>query len=217
MILDRLRGYGGFVAKPRLRFKMIVGSRLISNESLLQNWALMSGCSVVPCGFMEEAVQYALIEDVYILVTCEATQKYCVCVDLPDGSLLLQVTNAYVRDQWLHSITWKRNMLKYRKLLSNTRRADVFIKELKSLVEMTLTTPLQNDCIYNSPLELISELLQEAKLADIVFRLETNPEEPLKASQTPGKKYPHWPGLPKKGVRPVDFIAETHIDPPVFE
>ncbi|XP_055933157.1 C-Maf-inducing protein-like [Argiope bruennichi] len=117
--------------------------------------------SKTPCGFMEEAVQYALIEDVYILVTCETTQKYCVCVDLPDGSLLLQVNNAYVRDQWLHSIIWKRNMLKYRKLLSNTRRSDVFLKELKSLVEMTLTTPLQNDSIYNSPLELISELLQE--------------------------------------------------------
>ncbi|GFV68643.1 c-Maf-inducing protein [Trichonephila clavipes] len=54
-----------------------------------------------------------------------------------------------------------RNMLKYRKLLCNTRRADVFLKELKSLVEMTLTTPLQDDCIYNSPLELISEILQE--------------------------------------------------------
>lgn len=51
--------------------------------------------------------------------------------------------------------------MKYRKLLTNTRRPDVFIKELKGLIDMTLTTPLQDDCIYNSPLEIISELLQE--------------------------------------------------------
>ncbi|KFM61641.1 C-Maf-inducing protein, partial [Stegodyphus mimosarum] len=110
---------------------------------------------------MEEAVQYALIEDVYVFARWEAIQKYCVCIVIPEGSVLLQVNNAYVRDQWLHSITWKKNMLKYRKLLLNTRRPDVFIKELKGLVDMTLTTPLQDDCIYNSPLEIISELLQD--------------------------------------------------------
>nr|XP_042903659.1 C-Maf-inducing protein isoform X2 [Parasteatoda tepidariorum] len=68
------------------------------------------------------------------------------------------------RGVWIGVFTCRitqRNMLKYRRLLSNTRRPDIFIKELKGLVEMTLTTPLQDDCIYNSPLELISELIQE--------------------------------------------------------
>ncbi|GIY85374.1 c-Maf-inducing protein [Caerostris extrusa] len=132
-----------------------------SFSTVVANMWQIQSYSRSPCGFLEEVIPYAHIEDVYILVTCEATQKYCVCIDLPEGSVLLQVSNAYVRDQWLHSITWKRNMLKYKRLLTNTRRADVFIKELKSLVETTLTTPLQDDCIYSSPLELISELLQE--------------------------------------------------------
>ncbi|KAG8201592.1 hypothetical protein JTE90_011258 [Oedothorax gibbosus] len=160
----------GDVQVCRLNHSRTVMNKILSSK-YLRRWEshhlYLSNTQITsktPCGFMEEAVQYAVIEDVYVFVTCEATQKYCVCVDLPEGSLLLQVNNAYVRDQWLNSITWKRNMLKHKKLLANTRRPDVFIKELKSLVEMSLTTPLQDDCIYNSPLELISELLQESSV-----------------------------------------------------
>ncbi|XP_054720950.1 C-Maf-inducing protein-like [Uloborus diversus] len=138
-------------------------SRKPGTDSLIisyYQWKIVYSRSsdAMPCGFMEESVHYSAMEDMW---SWEAAQKYCICIVLPEGSLLLQVNNAYVRDQWRHSLSWKKNMLKYRKLLTNTRRPDVFIKELKGLVEMTLTTSLQDDCIYNSPLEIISEILQE--------------------------------------------------------
>lgn len=105
-------------------------------------------------------IAYSQIEDVYIVSRWDDSQKFCIRIVISDGSVLLQLSNKWLRDQWLHSINWKRNMLKFQRILVNSSiRSDVLIKELKNLIDLSLTTPLQDESIHQTPLEIISELL----------------------------------------------------------
>jgi len=117
--------------------------------------------SSTPAGFMDIAIPYSSIEDVNIISRWDAGQKFCIRITIPDGSVLLQANNSYLRDQWLHSVQWKRHMLKFEKLLMNTRRPEVLVKEIKNMIALSLCTPIQDKSIYQFPLDLVSRLLQE--------------------------------------------------------
>ncbi|XP_048461919.1 C-Maf-inducing protein [Rhincodon typus] len=73
----------------------------------------------------------------------------------------LLAANSYLRDQWFHSLQWKKKIYKYKKVLSNPSRWEVVLKEIRTLVDMALFSPLQDDSIHQAPLEIVSKLLSE--------------------------------------------------------
>nr|XP_006817403.1 PREDICTED: c-Maf-inducing protein-like [Saccoglossus kowalevskii] len=117
--------------------------------------------STTPLGFMECPIPYNSIEDVYIVSRWDAGQKFCIRILLPTGSVLLQASNIYLRDQWLHSIQWKRTVNKYKKLLRNTKKTEVLIQEIKNLIEMTINTHVQDEDVSQVPLEIVSDILSQ--------------------------------------------------------
>ncbi|RXM30586.1 C-Maf-inducing protein [Acipenser ruthenus] len=117
--------------------------------------------SATPTGYMENAISYSAIEDVQLL-SWENAPKYCLQLTIPGGTILLQAANSYLRDQWFHSLQWKKKIYKYRKVLSNPSRWEVVLKEIRTLVDMALSSPLQDDSIHQAPLEIVSKLLSEA-------------------------------------------------------
>ncbi|CAG5134304.1 unnamed protein product [Candidula unifasciata] len=117
--------------------------------------------SSTPVGFMELAVPYSSIEDVHIVSRWDAGQKFCLRITVPDGSLLLQANNAYIRDQWLYSVQWKRHIFRSERLLKNARRPEILVKEIKNLIDGSLMTPIQDPSVYRFPLDLVSDLLQQ--------------------------------------------------------
>uniref|UniRef100_A0A1D5Q1D7 C-Maf-inducing protein n=1 Tax=Macaca mulatta TaxID=9544 RepID=A0A1D5Q1D7_MACMU len=117
--------------------------------------------SATPTGYMENSVSYSAIEDVQLL-SWENAPKYCLQLTIPGGTVLLQAANSYLRDQWFHSLQWKKKIYKYKKVLSNPSRWEVVLKEIRTLVDMALTSPLQDDSINQAPLEIVSKLLSEA-------------------------------------------------------
>ncbi|KAK3086918.1 hypothetical protein FSP39_025386 [Pinctada imbricata] len=117
--------------------------------------------SATVIGMMENPIPYSSIEDVHIISRWDAGQKFCIRITIPDGSLLIQAHNSYIRDQWLHSILWKKHMYKYEKLLKNARRPEVLVKEIKNMIDVSLTTNIQDASIYQFPLDLVSDLLQQ--------------------------------------------------------
>ncbi|KAF4788797.1 C-Maf-inducing protein-like protein [Turdus rufiventris] len=56
----------------------------------------------------------------------------------------------------------QKKIYKYKKVLSNPSRWEVVLKEIRTLVDMALTSPLQDDSIHQAPLEIVSKLLSEA-------------------------------------------------------
>uniref|UniRef100_A0A672PCR0 C-Maf-inducing protein n=1 Tax=Sinocyclocheilus grahami TaxID=75366 RepID=A0A672PCR0_SINGR len=116
--------------------------------------------SATPTGYMEAPLSYSTIEDLQLL-SWDNAPKYCVQLSFPGGTVLLQAANSYLRDQWFHSIQWKKKIYKYRKVLNNPSRWDVVLKEIRALVDMALTSPLQDDSIHQAPLHIISTLLAE--------------------------------------------------------
>uniref|UniRef100_A0A8C5FW36 C-Maf inducing protein n=1 Tax=Gadus morhua TaxID=8049 RepID=A0A8C5FW36_GADMO len=116
--------------------------------------------SATPTGYMESALSYSTIEDLQLLAWDNAP-KYCVQLSFPGGTVLLQASNSYLRDQWFHSLQWKKKIYKYRKVLNNPSRWDVVLKEIRALVDMALTSPLQDESIHQAPLHIISTLLAE--------------------------------------------------------
>uniref|UniRef100_A0A8D0ZD68 C-Maf-inducing protein PH domain-containing protein n=1 Tax=Sus scrofa TaxID=9823 RepID=A0A8D0ZD68_PIG len=116
--------------------------------------------SATPTGYMENSVSYSAIEDVQLL-SWENAPKYCLQLTIPGGTVLLQAANSYLRDQWFHSLQWKKKIYKYKKVLSNPSRWEVVLKEIRTLVDMALTSPLQDDSINQAPLEIVSKLLSE--------------------------------------------------------
>ncbi|CAL8262732.1 unnamed protein product [Merluccius merluccius] len=116
--------------------------------------------SATPTGYMENSLSYSTIEDLQLLAWDNAP-KYCVQLSFPGGTVLLQAANSYLRDQWFHSLQWKKKIYKYRKVLNNPSRWDVVLKEIRALVDMALTSPLQDESIHQAPLHIISTLLAE--------------------------------------------------------
>ncbi|XP_072135954.1 C-Maf-inducing protein isoform X2 [Mobula birostris] len=116
--------------------------------------------SATPAGYMENAISYSAIEDIQPL-SWENAPKYCLQLTIPGGTVLLQAANSYLRDQWFHSLQWKKKIYKYKKVLSNPSRWEVVLKEIRTLVDMALFSPLQDDSIHQAPLEIVSKLLSE--------------------------------------------------------
>ncbi|KAG7231081.1 hypothetical protein INR49_025111 [Caranx melampygus] len=114
----------------------------------------------MPTGYMETSLSYSSIEDLQLL-SWDNAPKYCVQLSFPGGTVLLQAANSYLRDQWFHSLQWKKKIYKYRKVLNNPSRWDVVLKEIRALVDMALTSPLQDESIHQAPLHIISTLLAE--------------------------------------------------------
>lgn len=148
----------------------------IMNSRYLRRWEVhkiyldkTEICSATPTGMMESSVLYSSIEDVHIVSRWNAGQKFCIRITIPDGSLLMQAHNSYLRDQWLHSILWKRHMYKYEKILKSARRPEVLLKEIKNMIDVSLTTNIQDASIYQFPLDLVSDLLQQN--ADFITRV----------------------------------------------
>lgn len=57
----------------------------------------------------------------------------------------------------------QKKIYKYKKVLSNPSRWEVVLKEIRTLVDMALTSPLQDDSINQAPLEIVSKLLSEVR------------------------------------------------------
>lgn len=148
----------------------------IMNSRYLRRWEVhkiyldkTEICSATPVGMMETPILYSSIEDVHIVSRWNAGQKFCIRITIPDGSFLMQAHNSYLRDQWLHSILWKRHMYKYEKILKSARRPEVLLKEIKNMIDVSLTTNIQDASIYQFPLDLVSDLLQQN--ADFITRV----------------------------------------------
>ncbi|XP_012272104.1 C-Maf-inducing protein-like [Orussus abietinus] len=110
-------------------------------------------------GFLQQPVPYSSMSEVYAVARWDPTYKYCLRIVLPDGSLLLQASNAYTRDQWYHSILWKKSIFKYQHLVSLSTREEVILRELKAMVDFALWTPLQDERVAGAPLEAVAKLL----------------------------------------------------------
>lgn len=142
-------------------------SKILSSK-FLRRWEshrlyLNDSCisSKTPTGCLEMSIPYTALEEVYVVARWDAGHRFCIRLVVPDGSLLLQASNAYLRDQWYYSILWKKNIFKYQNLLKRSTRPEVILKELKNLVELVLTTPLHDECMSYVPIDIVSKLLVE--------------------------------------------------------
>ncbi|XP_076044288.1 C-Maf-inducing protein-like isoform X2 [Oratosquilla oratoria] len=144
-----------------------VGQLVFDLEGWREEYVVLSDVALVvrtPGGTQECLVPYSRMEDVHVVVPWGTSgHKYCVRIVVRDGSILLQASNSYIRDQWLHSILWKKNVYKYRNLLRAATRPDVVLKELKTLVELSLATPLHDHSVCQVPLELASSILTQGE------------------------------------------------------
>ncbi|GBP49320.1 C-Maf-inducing protein [Eumeta japonica] len=114
-----------------------------------------------PCGLLERPLYYSSMQEVFRMARWDPARKYCLRVVMPQGSLLLQANDVYTRDQWYHSITWRRNMVKYRKSITKKIKKDEVLRELKNMVDFAMTTPLQDEEVTQVPMELLTNLLAE--------------------------------------------------------
>ncbi|KAM9754879.1 LOW QUALITY PROTEIN: C-Maf-inducing protein [Menidia menidia] len=149
------------VRHPRTLLSKILSSKFLRRWEPHHVTLTASGLrSATPTGYMEAPLAYSSIEDLQLL-SWDNAPKYCVQLSFPGWTVLLQAVNSYQRDQWFHSLQWKKKIYKYSKVLTNPSRWDVVLKEIRALVDMALTTPLQDESIHQDPLDIISTLLAE--------------------------------------------------------
>ncbi|XP_070162731.1 C-Maf-inducing protein [Polyergus mexicanus] len=144
--------------------------RKILSSKFLRRWEthhlyLNDAClsSKTLTGFLQQPVPYSSMSEVrkYVVARWDPAYKNCLSIVLPDGSLLLQASNAYTRDQWYHSILWKKSIFKYQHLVSTSTREEVILRELRIMVDFALWTPLQDERVAGAPLEAVAKLLEE--------------------------------------------------------
>jgi hypothetical protein len=109
---------------------------------------------------MSCGVPYCDIQDVLIPLSPGTRTSYCLVLNIPSsGSLLLQTSNAYTRDQWYHSLIWKITSGRFRHLFQKISKPEELIAELKDLVAFCLSTPISDQIIYQLPLNTVSSIL----------------------------------------------------------
>ncbi|XP_072746856.1 C-Maf-inducing protein [Anoplolepis gracilipes] len=144
--------------------------RKILSSKFLRRWEthhlyLNDAClsSKTLTGFLQQPVPYSSMSEVrkYVVTRWDPAYKNCLSIVLPDGSLLLQASNAYTRDQWYHSILWKKSIFKYQHLVSMSTWEEVILRELRTMVDFALWTPLQDERVAGAPLEAVAKLLEE--------------------------------------------------------
>ncbi|XP_031784390.1 C-Maf-inducing protein isoform X2 [Nasonia vitripennis] len=151
-----------YLNHTRTLVSKILSSRFLrrwETHHLYLNDACLSSKTLT--GFLQQPVPYSSMTEVYAVARWDPTYKYCLRIVLPDGSLLLQASNAYTRDQWYHSILWKKSIYKYQHLVSEATKEEVVLRELKALVDFALWTPLQDERVAGAPLESVAKLLDE--------------------------------------------------------
>ncbi|KAL0901504.1 hypothetical protein ABMA27_006742 [Loxostege sticticalis] len=119
--------------------------------------------SKTPSGLLEQPLSYSCMQEVYCISRWDSARKYCLRIVMPHGSLLLQANDVYTRDQWYHSIVWRKNIIRYRNFLTKSVRREVVLKELKNMVDFVMTTPLQDESVTRAPLQILTDLLSEEK------------------------------------------------------
>ncbi|KAJ8303258.1 hypothetical protein KUTeg_019654 [Tegillarca granosa] len=131
----------------------------IMNSRYLRRWErhkLVLGktdiYTLTPTSMMDSFIHYSSIEDVHIISRWDAGQKFCIRISVQDGSLLMQ-----------------RHVYKYEKLLKSARRPEVLVKEIKNMIDVSLSTPIQDASVYQFPLDLVSDLLQQH--ADVITKV----------------------------------------------
>jgi hypothetical protein len=158
----------GDVQVCRLNYTRTVISKIM-NSRYLRRWEahhMILGntdiYSATPTGFMDQCIAYSSISDVHVVSRWDAGHKYCIRVTVADGSLLLQARCSEVRDQWMHSIQWKRCVARYEELLHADNTIDVIVSEIKQLVQTCVTSPLIENTTQQLSSDLISLLFHQS-------------------------------------------------------
>ncbi|KAL0113548.1 hypothetical protein PUN28_012604 [Cardiocondyla obscurior] len=156
-----------YLNHTRTLVKKILSSKFLrrwETHHLYLNDACLSSKTLT--GFLQQPVPYSSMSEVrkYVVARWDPAYKNCLSIVLPDGSLLLQASNAYTRDQWYHSILWKKSIFKYQHLVSMSTREEVILRELRSMVDFALWTPLQDERVAGTPLEAVAKLLEESNV-----------------------------------------------------
>ncbi|CAK9813367.1 C-Maf-inducing protein [Anthophora plagiata] len=188
--------------------------RKILSSKYLRRWEthhlyLNDTCisSKTPTGFLQHPIPYNNMSDIrkYAVARWDPTYKNCLSIVLPDSSLLLQTNNAYTRDQWYHSILWKRSIFKYQHLVSLNTREEVIIKELKSMVDFALWTSLQDERVTAAPLEAVAKLLEDSAFEQPAIKCSEKTIEEISRCQNDRK---HWAEAVLSVVSPLlDKVA----------
>ncbi|XP_024889925.1 C-Maf-inducing protein-like [Temnothorax curvispinosus] len=153
-----------YLNQTRTLVKKILSSKFLrrwETHHLYLNDCCLSSKTLT--GFLQQPVPYSSMSEVrkYVVARWDPAYKNCLSIVLPDGSLLLQANNAYTRDQWYHSILWKKNIFKYQHLVSMSTREEVILRELRTMVDFALWTPLEDERVAGTPLEAVIKLLDE--------------------------------------------------------
>ncbi|XP_018048131.1 PREDICTED: C-Maf-inducing protein-like [Atta colombica] len=153
-----------YLNHTRTLVKKILSSKFLrrwETHHLYLNDACLSSKTLT--GFLQQPIPYSSMSEVrkYVVARWDPAYKNCLSIVLPDGSLLLQASNAYTRDQWYHSILWKKSIFKYQHLVSMSSREEVTLRELRTMVDFALWTPLQDERVAGAPLEAVAKLLDE--------------------------------------------------------
>ncbi|XP_012227152.2 C-Maf-inducing protein-like [Linepithema humile] len=144
--------------------KKILSSKFLrrwETHHLYLNDACLSSKTLT--GFLHQPVPYSSMSEVrkYAVAGWDPAYKNCLSIVLSDGLLILQASNAYTRDQWYHSILWKKSIFKYQHLVSTSTREEVILRELRIMVDFALWTPIQDERVAGAPLEAAAKLLEE--------------------------------------------------------
>ncbi|XP_018313242.1 C-Maf-inducing protein, partial [Mycetomoellerius zeteki] len=156
-----------YLNHTRTLVKKILSSKFLrrwETHHLYLNDACLSSKTLT--GFLQQPIPYSSMSEVrkYVVARWDPAYKNCLSIVLPDGSLLLQANNAYTRDQWYHSILWKKSIFKYQHFVSMNSREEVILRELRTMVDFALWTPLQDERVAGAPLEAVAKLLDEPSM-----------------------------------------------------
>ncbi|CAF3906067.1 unnamed protein product [Rotaria sp. Silwood2] len=120
--------------------------------------------STINESYMDRSIAYSAIEDISVWSKSKVIDsdcRFCIRIVTNDCIYFFQVNTLHLRDQWFYSMQWKRNKLKFERILRSANRPEVLLKEMMNMIDFAMTTPIEDVEVHHFPLEIISEILQQ--------------------------------------------------------
>lgn len=109
---------------------------------------------------MTYGIAYNQMSEVIMGSRHKCGAQYSIHIIIPcSGSLIIQLNNAHMRDQWFHSLVWKMTASRFLALFVKINNPEELTRDLKELVSFCLRTPITDPDVHQLPLSTMSTLL----------------------------------------------------------
>ncbi|CAF4011051.1 unnamed protein product [Rotaria sp. Silwood1] len=114
--------------------------------------------------YMDKSIAYSIIENISVWSKSKLIcwhDRFGIRIVTNNHNYFFRVNTLDLRDQLFYSIQWRLNKFKFEHIFRSADNPEELLKEIRNMINITMTTPIEDSEIHPFVLDIISEILQQ--------------------------------------------------------